>query len=74
MGVRSVDVSEAKIEVSILVDVAAVGKEIVFSRNGLPLARLVAFVGPAAAGDRGFGSDPLPRDVLTSFVCRKTLT
>lgn len=78
MSIRSVNIYEAKTNLSKLVDAAAAGEEIVLARNGRPLARLVAFVEPAVTGDRGFGSDPnlvvpddfdgpLPPDVLASF-------
>jgi len=73
-----VDVREAKSRLSKLVDEAAAGKDVVISRNGEPVARLIAIrkkqkrmAGFGALEGKGWIADdfdaPLPEELLTSF-------
>jgi len=51
---KTVNIYEAKTQLSRLVNEAAAGEEIVIARNGKPVAKLVAVEG-ANAGKRPFG-------------------
>ena len=51
----TVGMHEAKTQLSKLVAEAEAGGDVVISRRGRPVARLVRYV-EAGAGDRGFGS------------------
>lgn len=76
------NIYEAKAKLSELVAAAARGEQVILSRNGKPMARLVPYNdAPASAvwSGRGFGLDagildvpaefdaPLPDEVLASF-------
>jgi len=77
----TVNIYEAKTQLSKLVDLAAKGTDVVIARNGAPVARLTAL---ANRGDRmrGFGAlngkgwiaddfdGPLPDDLLARFEGR----
>ena len=76
-----IDVSDAKTELSQLVDRVLTGEEIVFTRGGEPVAKL-ASIEPAEAPRRRLGmlegqitvppdfDDPLPDDILAAFEGR----
>lgn len=76
-----INVYQAKTKLSELLDRAAAGEEIVISRHGRPIARLVAYRPPARkrrklgqlAGKGWMAEDfdaPLPDDVLADFEGR----
>ncbi len=68
---------EAKTQLSHLVDRAAAGEEIIIAKAGRPMARLVPLAAPVAAvqfgslaGQGWIGEDfdaPLPPDLLAAF-------
>lgn len=74
---RTYNVHEAKTNLSKLLERTADGEEIIIARAGIPVARLVPIVVPAA--ERPLGSEretvviaddfdaPLPPDLLQSF-------
>ncbi|MGH8907166.1 MAG: type II toxin-antitoxin system Phd/YefM family antitoxin [Egibacteraceae bacterium] len=70
-----VNVQEAKTHLSRLLDRVEQGEEIVFARNGRPVARLIPERGAARTPGRLRGririgddfDDPLPPDILTAF-------
>lgn len=75
---RTLNLYEAKTQLSELVERAAAGDEIVIAKNGRPRARLVALA-PARKARRPGGSKgriwvaddfdaPLPADVLAGFL------
>jgi prevent-host-death family protein len=76
-----INVYQAKTKLSELIDRAAAGEEIVISRHGRPVARLVAYQ-PRAGKRRKLGlmagkwdipedfDDPLPDHVLDAFEGR----
>lgn len=76
-----INVYQAKTKLSELIDRAAAGEEIVISRHGRPVARLVPY-GPPAGRRRKFGAlagkvwiaedfdAPLPDEVLADFEGR----
>jgi prevent-host-death family protein len=73
---RTLNLYDAKTQLSALVDEAAAGAEIVIAKNGKPLAKLVPFRAPArrrpgkAKGLIWISPDfdaPLPPDVLAAF-------
>lgn len=77
----TVNIYEAKTQLSKLVDEAAAGKDVVISRNGRPVARLVAInknrkrmVGFGALEGKGWIADdfdaPLPDEILAQFEGR----
>ena len=77
----TVNIYEAKTKLSKLVDEAAAGKDVVISRNGRPVARLVAIqnkrkrmVGFGALEGKGWIADDfdaqLPDKVLAQFEGR----
>lgn len=78
---RTVNLYEAKTQLSALVERAARGEEVVIAKAGQPRARLVPLGRPAAPRRPGawkgrlvIGSDfdaPLPEDVLAAFEGRK---
>lgn len=78
---RTVNLYEAKTQLSALVERAARGEEVVIAKAGRPRARLVPLGRPAAPRRPGawkgllaIGSDfdaPLPEDVLAAFEGRK---
>ena len=74
----TVNIYEAKTQLSKLVDDAAAGKDVIIARNGKPVARLVGIqskqkrmVGFGALKGKGWIADdfdaPLPDDVLAQF-------
>jgi prevent-host-death family protein len=77
-----INVYQAKTKLSELIDRAAAGEEIVISRHGRPVARLVAYK-PRTAKRRKLGllagkwdipenfDEPLPDDVLNAFEGRR---
>jgi prevent-host-death family protein len=76
-----INVYQAKTKLSEMIDRAAAGEEIVISRHGRPVARLVAYGAPAGkrrklgvlAGKGWMADDfdgPLPEDVLADFEGR----
>jgi len=77
----SINVYQAKTKLSELIDRAAAGEEIVISRHGRPVARLVPY-GPAAGKRRKLGAlagrvrvaedfdAPLPEEILANFEAR----
>jgi prevent-host-death family protein len=79
----TVNIYEAKTQLSKLVDKAAQGEEIVIARNGKPVARLTALGNGKAKrkitlglldGEGWIADDfdaPLPDDVLAEFEGRK---
>jgi prevent-host-death family protein len=76
---RTLNLYEAKTQLSSLVDEAAAGAEIVIAKNGKPLAKLVPFRAaarhrPGKAKGRIWMSadfdDPLPADVAAAFEGR----
>jgi prevent-host-death family protein len=77
----TVNLYEAKTQLSKLVDQAAAGKDVVISRNGRPVARLVGIqnkqkrmVGFGALKGKGWIADdfdaPLPDEILAQFEGR----
>lgn len=76
-----IDVSDARTELSQLLDRVLTGEEVVFTRGGTPVARL-ASIEPAEAPRRRLGvlegqitttpdfDDPLPDDILAAFEGR----
>lgn len=76
---RTLNLYDAKTQLSSLVDEAAAGAEIVIAKNGKPLARLVPFRATARRRPgKGKGriwmsvdfDDPLPADLLAGFEGR----
>jgi len=78
---ESVNIYEAKTQLSKLVDIAAGGTDVVISRNGKPIARLTSLkakekrlVGLGALEGKGWIADdfddPLPEEVLAGFEGR----
>jgi prevent-host-death family protein len=76
----SVNIYEAKTQLSKLVDQAAQGKDVIISRSGKPVARLTALDKPArrihfgvlkgkVKASRDFDA-PLPDDVMAGFEGR----
>jgi prevent-host-death family protein len=77
-----INVYQAKTKLSELIDRAAAGEEIVISRHGRPVARLVAYK-PRTVKRRKLGllagkwdipenfDEPLPDDVLDAFEGRR---
>ena len=75
---ETINLYEAKTNLSALVERAAAGEEIIIAKAGRPLARLVPLEG-ARAGDRPLGmyrglihigddfDDPLPQDIQDAF-------
>lgn len=74
----TVNIYDAKTQLSKLVDEAAAGKDVVISRNGKPVARLIAIqkkrkrmVGFGALEGKGWIAGdfdaPLPDEVLAQF-------
>lgn len=74
----TVNLYEAKTQLSKLVDQAAAGKDVIISRNGRPVARLVGIqnkqkrmVGFGALKGKGWIADdfdaPLPDEILAQF-------
>lgn len=71
----TVNVHEAKTQLSRLLEAAGRGEDVVIARNGLPVARLVPIAParrtPGAARGRGRLTveffEPLPDDLLTAF-------
>ena len=77
----TVNIYEAKTQLSKLVDKAAEGEDIVIARNGKPVARLTALdkkqkrlIGLGALEGKGWIADdfdaPLPDEVLAEFEGR----
>lgn len=77
----TVNIYEAKTQLSKLVDQAAAGRDVVISRNGRPVARLIAIqnkqkrmAGFGALKGKGWISDdfdaPLPDEILAQFEGR----
>lgn len=77
----NVNIYQAKTQLSKLVDQAAEGKDVVISRNGKPVARLIGIhqkqkrmVGFGALKGKGWIADDfdttLPDDILTQFEGR----
>ena len=76
-----VNIYEAKTQLSRLVDKAASGEEVVISRNGRPVARLVGYAAHRKSRKLGIlkgrvrvGRDfdaPLPRQILDAFEGRR---
>lgn len=77
----TVNIYEAKTQLSKLVDQAAAGKDVVISRNGRPVARLIAIqnkqmrmAGFGALKGKGWIADdfdaPLPDEILAQFEGR----
>lgn len=69
---------EAKTQLSALVDQAAAGEEIIIAKNGKPMAKLVAIRVPRKPGrlkGKIWMSDdldaPLPQDIIDSFYNSK---
>lgn len=77
---RSINMAEAKAQLSHLVDRAAEGEEIVIAKHGRPRARLVALAPekPRRVPGQGKGlikmlpgwDDPLPEEMLAAFEGR----
>ena len=78
---ESVNIYEAKTQLSKLVDIAAGGTDVVISRNGKPIARLTSLkakekrlAGLGALEGKGWIADdfddPLPEEVLAGFEGR----
>jgi prevent-host-death family protein len=78
---QTVNIYEAKTQLSKLVDVAAGGTDVVISRNGKPVARLTSLkdkekrlVGLGALEGKGWIADdfdaPLPDEILAEFEGR----
>ena len=79
--VMTLNLYEAKTQLSALVDQAAAGAEIIIAKNGKPLAKLVAFRKPAgrkpgsAKGKIHLTADfdaPLPEAILAAFAGHDT--
>jgi prevent-host-death family protein len=79
--VATVNIYQAKTQLSKLVDQAAAGKDVVISRNGKPVARLIGIhkrqkrmVGFGALEGKGWIADdfdaPLPDKILAQFEGR----
>lgn len=78
----TVNLYEAKTNLSRLVDRAAAGEEIIIAKAGRPLARLVPIEKKEALGPRPLGllkgqvvigddfDDPLPQDIMEAFEGR----
>jgi prevent-host-death family protein len=77
----TVNIYEAKTQLSKLVDIAAEGTDVVISRNGKPVARLTSLkdkenrlVGLGALEGKGWIADdfdaPLPDEILAEFEGR----
>jgi antitoxin (DNA-binding transcriptional repressor) of toxin-antitoxin stability system len=75
------NISEAKAELSALIDAVQKGNEVIIAKAGKPVAKLVAFHGPA--GPRKPGSmageiliapdfDDLPDDIQDAFGMKDT--
>jgi prevent-host-death family protein len=74
---RQIDIHEAEIHLSQLVDEATGGEEIVIAKEGTPIARLIALAPPAQPRRVGLlkgkiwiaddFDDPLPEEILTDF-------
>ena len=78
--VMTLNLYEAKTQLSALVDQAAAGAEIIIAKNGKPMAKLVAFKQgvrrkPGRLKGKVWMSDdfdaPLPQDVIDSFYNSK---
>lgn len=77
----TVNIHEAKTQLSRLVEEAAGGREIVIARAGRPVARLVALAAPARQKQLGLlrgkirvspdFDAPLPDDILDAFEGKK---
>jgi prevent-host-death family protein len=77
---KSVNISEAKTQLSKLVDQAAQGSDVIISRRGRPVARLTSLNEPAKRIRYGVlkgkfkvpddFDDPLPDEVLARFEGR----
>jgi len=75
--VKTVNVHEAKTQLSRLLERVERGEEIVIARAGTPVARLLPFTPPGLARELGMDEGrvdipgdfdaPLPLDVLTDF-------
>lgn len=61
--VRKVDIGEAKTDLAKLVRAALEGEDVVISRHGKPVVRLVPFLAPE--GVRPIGLHRLPPDIAT---------
>ena len=80
MSSATVNIYEAKTQLSRLVDQAAAGEEIIIARGGKPVARLSRLVAPARKirfgilkGQVKVAADfdaPLPDDVIAAFEGR----
>jgi prevent-host-death family protein len=79
--VPTVNIYEAKTQLSKLVDMAASGSDVIIARNGTPIARLTAannkdkrMIGFGALEGQGSMADdfdaPLPDDILAQFEGR----
>ena len=73
----TVSINAAQNDLSSLIDQAAAGEDVVISRSGKPVARLVAVQparkarnGGAAARAADAGIDPLSEDIRRAFVSR----
>lgn len=77
----TVNIYQAKTELSRLVDMAASGSDVIIARNGTPIARLTSvnnkdkrMVGFGALEGQGWIADdfdaPLPDDILAQFEGR----
>jgi len=78
--VMTLNLYEAKTQLSALVDEAAAGAEIIIAKNGKPMAKLVAFKQavrrkPGRLKGKIWISDdfdaPLPQDIIDSFYNSK---
>ena len=74
-GMRQVNVHEAKTNLSKLLEAVERGEDVVISRAGTPVVRLIPFVAPTRrlGGDKGLVTiakdfdAPLPPDLLSDF-------
>jgi prevent-host-death family protein len=77
----TINIYEAKTQLSKLVDVAAEGEDVIIARNGKPVARLTALkpekrpLKPGLLNGKGWIADdfdgPLPEKILAAFEGRE---
>lgn len=74
------NISEAKAELSALLEQVNKGEEVLIGKAGVPIAKLIKFVGPARPRVPGRlkdkiklseDFDSLPDDIAEAFGCRK---
>lgn len=74
------NISEAKAELSALLEQVSKGEEVLIGKAGIPIAKIIRFVGPAHPRTPGRlkgqiklseDFDTLPADIAEAFGCQK---